>query len=130
MAKKLLVRTLMESQHVTVSETLLNPLRQKFCHIFFIKLKEFQFEKFLVSSIWKIETIYSRIDSQWQVFSLCKSEYLIKSIRMQFSPKPNMFWQIFSAFLTLHQILNILKKEMSVIAHLLPKLSTEKSVVS
>ena len=100
MAKKPRVRTLMESQHVKVSETLLNPLRQQFCHIFLIKLKEFQFEKFLVSSIWKIETIYSRIDSQWQVFSLCKSEYLMKSIRMQFSPKPKMFWQIFSAFLT------------------------------
>ena len=64
---------------------------------FFINLKELQFEKLFFSSIWNLETVCEHIDSQWQVFSLGKSECLTKSIQMIFSPKTqNIFWIFFT----------------------------------
>ena len=56
MPKKSRVKTLMDSQRVKASETLLKSARQYFCHIFLL-LKEIQLEKFSFSSIWNPETV-------------------------------------------------------------------------
>ena len=57
MFKKPRVRTLMDSQHVEGSKTLLKSARQYFCHIFCITLKENELEKFCLSSILNLETV-------------------------------------------------------------------------
>ena len=51
------VRTLMESQNVKVSKTLMKSSSQLFCRLFLINLKELQFEKFFLSGILNLETI-------------------------------------------------------------------------
>ena len=56
MPKKSRLKTLMDSQRVKASETLLKSARQYFCHIFLL-LKEIQLEKFSFSSIWNPETV-------------------------------------------------------------------------
>ena len=48
---------------------------------------------------------------------------------MQFSSKAKLFFNFFLHFWNVHHILDILKKKMSLIADLFPKLLTARTVV-
>ena len=56
-------------------------------------------------------------------------ENLQREIQMQLSEKQKSFCELFVHFWILHQILNILKKKMIVIANVFPKLQTVKTFV-
>ena len=49
---------------------------------------------------------------------------------MQFYKKPKIFLILLLYFCNLHQVLNILKKKVTVLAYVLPNLKTAKNVVS
>ena len=58
------------------------------------------------------------------------SQNLQLPIQMQVSEKRKIFLNFLFYFLNLHQILNILKKEMMIIANLFPKLQSVKNFVT
>ena len=64
-------------------------------------------------------------------YSLLKRENLTEPIQMQLSNKQKNFFRFFFLvhFLNLDQILNILKKKITLLGHVLPKLRTGKDVV-
>ena len=64
-----------------------------------LTLEELQFEKFCLSSIWNLETVWYQIDSRWKVFSLGKSKCLRQPIQTQLCQKSKTFSQ-FCAKLT------------------------------
>ena len=59
MPKKQRVRTVMESQHVKVSQRLLKSARQYFCHIFSIIREGYQLHEFCGSSMWNLRLFVS-----------------------------------------------------------------------
>ena len=60
--------------------------------------KENLLENLHFSSIWSLETVFSDIDTQWQVFSHSKSECLMKPIQMLLPPNQKIFSEFSSAF--------------------------------
>ena len=61
-------------------------------------LKENLLENLHFSSIWTLETVFSDIDTRWQVFSHSKSECLMKPIQMLLPPNQKIFSEFSSAF--------------------------------
>ena len=82
-----------------------------FFSYFLITLKVNQLQKLRFSSIWNFETVCYHVDSQWQVFCLCKSECLTKPLQMQLSPNQKIFSDSFLNFRNLHKTWNTLKKK-------------------
>ena len=66
------------------------------------------------------------VDDKYRVLDW---ENLSLPIRMQLSVKRKTFCESFIDFLNLHQILNILKEKMIVIANLFPILQTVKNLI-
>ena len=61
-------------------------------------------------------------------YSLCNIWNLQDLSQMHLSKKVKTFCGIFSPFLNLHQILDILKKNITLIAYVFPKLQTVKDM--
>ena len=61
--------------------------------------------------------------------SFCNSENLRQALQMQLSKQKKLFLNFFVHFWTLHQILKILKKKMTLIANVYPQLLAAKEVV-
>ena len=61
--------------------------------------------------------------------SECNSEYLQQSIQMQLSKKNKLFLNFLLNFWNLFQILNILKKNMTLIDYVFPNLQTAKDLL-
>ena len=62
-------------------------------------------------------------------YSLCTSNNSRELIQMQLSKKQKNFFVFFLLFWNLHQILNTLKKKMTLIGYVFPKLCPAKDVV-
>ena len=86
---------------------------------------------------WKMSLLVISETSALFVNTLtAKAKYFLRNnynlrqpIQMQLSKKQNTFSGFFAAFLKLHQTLNILNKEMTLIAYVFRKLQTAKNVV-
>ena len=113
MPKEPRVRTLIESQHVKCSETLLKSARQNFCHFFFIIQQKNKLKKFSFSSIWNLYTVSEHIDTQWNVLSLSKSECLTKAIQMQIPQNQKIFSEFLLAFPASTSNLECFKREVA-----------------
>ena len=61
-------------------------------------------------------------------YYLLNTDNLTKPIKMQFSKKKNIFPNFFLHFKNLDQILNILKKKMTLKAYVFPKLRSTNEV--
>ena len=86
MPKKLLVRTLMDSQHAQVSETLLKPKRQYLCYIFWSLWKKIS-SKYSFLGVSEIFRLFVNILSPDDKYSLSKSECLTQPMHIQLSEK-------------------------------------------
>ena len=63
-------------------------------------------------------------------YYLPDTESLPQPIQTQLSKKEKLFSKFLLDFKNLHQVLNIAKKKMTLIAYVFPKFETEKDVVS
>ena len=63
-------------------------------------------------------------------YSLLHTDNLLRPIQMQLCMKQKVFLNFLLHFWNLHQIFNILKKNMALIVYVFPKLETAKDVVS
>ena len=61
---------------------------------FLIPPKENQLEKFCLSIIWNLQTVFYHIDNRWKLCSLSKSECLTQPVQRQLSRN----WKHFSEF--------------------------------
>ena len=55
-------------------------------------------EKYDLSTVWNLETVWEHIETGWNVFSLSKSECLMQPIQMQLSRNRIIFSRFFSEF--------------------------------
>ena len=88
--KKPRVRTLMNSQHVKVSETLVKQARQYFCHIFRSLIKKVS-PKNSVLVVTEILRLFVNILTPNDKYSRSKSECLTQPIQMKLSQNQKIF---------------------------------------
>ena len=130
MPKERGVRTLMESQQVKWSETLLKSSRQQFCHIFLSIWKNFS-SKNSVLVVPEILRLFLNILTPDVKYSLSgKVSVERNQFKWYFLKNPKFFFKIFLHYWHLPHILNTLKKMMSLIGDLFPKLLTAKGVAN
>ena len=98
MPKEPCIRTLMESQHVEGSETLLKSGRKYICHFFDHSGKRIS-SKNPVLVVHEILRLLVNILTPDVVFSLSKSECLMQPVQMLSSQNQKIFSELFSAFL-------------------------------
>ena len=130
MPKKTRPRTLIHSQHVKSSETLLKFSRQIFCHIFGSLWKIFSSKNsfLVVSQTW---SLFLNILTPYDKYSLSvKVSFSSKQLKVCYLENWKLLLNFLQHFWNLHQISNILKKKMRLIADVLQKLETAKSVVT
>ena len=98
MPRKPRVRKIIDREQVKGSETLHKSARQHFCHIFWSLCKKISSKNsgLIVSEILRL--FLNILTTRWNVFSLSKSECLMKPIHMLWSQNQKIFSYIFSAF--------------------------------
>ena len=97
MAKKPIVRTLMDSQHVIVYETLHKSAWQYFYHIFWSLWKEISSNNSLLV-VSEILRLFVNILTPDDKYFLGKRECLTQPIQMLLSENQKMFARLFSEF--------------------------------
>ena len=85
--------------------------------IFFHHFCETELENVSVSYMWKLRTLYKHIDKHFP----CNCENLLQPIQVQLSKSKKYFLNFKVHFRNLHQVLNILKKKMTLIAYVMSK---------
>ena len=122
--KKCRFRTHFDSQYVKASLERVKSASKNFYHIFLPV-----FEKLICKIpplvICEILLWFGKTLTANEKYLVRDCENLPSPIQMQLSQKRRTFLQFFFHFWNLHQMLNILKKMMIVIANLFPKLRTE-----
>ena len=97
MPEKPRVTTLMDSQHVKLSETLLKFSRMYFCDIFWSLWKKISSKNSLLE-ISEILRLFVNILTPDDKHSLSKSECLTQPVHIQLSQNQKIFWNFLSAF--------------------------------
>ena len=92
--KKPCARTLVNSQHVKVSERLLKPAPQHFCHILWLLWNEISSKNFVLVGT-EILRLFLNILTPNDKYFLSKSECLTQPIQMQLSQKEKNIFSIF-----------------------------------
>ena len=130
MPKKSHVRTLMNSQHVKRSETLLKASQQYFCHIFWSLWKKSSSKNYslVVSELLRL-FVNVLIPNDKYCVSV-KASVQRNIFKCNFLEIQKYFLNSFLHFHSLHEILNTLKKEMSLRRDLFLKLYTAKSAIT
>ena len=121
-------RTGFGSQHVKSSEILVKTPFERFFHVFpsFSRKLVWKMSPLVLGEILGVFVNTLNPESKYPVQD---GENLEIPIQMQLSEKRKTFSQFFLPFLELHQFLNILKREMIIIANIFPKLETVKNLV-
>ena len=120
------LRTWVDSHHAKQSQTLLKSPRQHCYHIF-LSIWENWVWKMSLLVISEILGLFVNTLTADDKYSLYNSKNLQQPIEMKLSKKERTFSQYCTQFL--HQILKTLRKKMTLIAYVFPKLWTAKNVV-
>ena len=117
-------RTPFDSQYVKASPERVKSAWKNFYHIF-LPICEKLICKISPLVIYEILLWFGKTLTPNEKYLVRDYKNLPSPIQMQLSQKRKTFFQFFFHFWNLHQMLNILKKMMIVIANLFPKLQTE-----
>ena len=128
LSKERRFRTGFGSQHVKSSEILVKTPCERFFHVF-PSLSRKLVWKMSPLVLGEILGVFVNTLNPESKYPVQDGENLEIPIQMQLSEKRKTFSQFFLPFLELHQFLNILKREMIVIANIFPKLETVKNLV-
>ena len=130
MPKKLRVRTLMGSQHVKGSETLLQSAWQYFCRIFWSVWKKISSKNFVLA-VSPILPLFVNILTPYEKYSLLvKTSVQRNQFKCNYLEIEKNFLNFFLHFRNLHKIFNPLGKKMSLRGYLFLKFRTAKSGVT
>ena len=127
MSKKSSFRRPFEKQHCKRSQTLLNLQGSTFI-IFIDQCKGNWVEKNYFLVVFKVLRLFVNSLTADDRYSLVERENLTKTIQIYLSKKQKKC-QVFLQFWNLDQILNILKKKMTLIVYIFRKIRTAKNVV-
>ena len=122
MHKKPRVRTLMDSQHFKGSETLLKSEHQQFFYIFWLLWKDFSSENSVLLVTEVLRLFLNTLTPANKNSLSVKVSVWRKQFKYNYLQKQKCFFNFFPHFWSLHQILNIFEKNMSLIADVFPKL--------
>ena len=128
-SKKCRFRTPFDSQYIKASPERMKSAWKKFYHIFFSPVCEKLICKISPLVICEILVWFGKTLTANEKYLVRDCENLPSPFQMELSQKRKTFLQFFFHFWNLHQMRNILKKKMIVIADLFPKLQTVKDLV-
>ena len=128
LSKKLCLRTHFDSQHVKGSQILLKYPWECFYHVFSAFSGKFIF-KTSPLVLGEMLEVFVNILTAEDKYPVQDWENLQLTIQMLLPEKGKAFCNFLSHFWNLHEILNILKEKMFVIANAFPKLQTVKILV-
>ena len=128
LSKKRRFRTRFDSEHVKASQMPAKMFVEAPLSWFFIILREVDLENVSPSVTWNLRVFVNTLTADGKYPRQgCRNLQLL--IQMQLSEKRKTFSMFLFHFWMLHQILNILKEKMIVIANVFPKLQTVKIFV-
>ena len=128
LSKKRRFRTRFDSEHVKASQMPAKMFVEAPLSWFFIILREVDLENVSPSVTWNLRVFVNTLTADGKYPRQgCRNLQLL--IQMQLSEKRKTFSMFLFHFWMLHQILNILKEKMIVIANVFPKLQTVTSFV-
>ena len=128
MSKKSRFRGNFDKWHGRRTETLLKSEWQHLYHIYWSLWRILEFKKSLFL-IFKVLGLFVNPLTGEHKYSLRKGGSLLQHLQMHLSQKRKIFINFFFHFRNLESLFNILKKKMTLIAHVFLKLRTQKNVV-
>ena len=125
MSKKSLFRRPLEKQHGKCSEALLKTASQHFYQIHLSLPSQLSWKKSLLFICQNLVLLVNTLAAN-EKYSVLNRDNLTTQIKMQLSQKNKLFLRLFLHFSNLTQILNILKKKVTLRPFVVSKLGTPK----
>ena len=128
MSKKSCFWRLFDKQHGGGAQTLFKSESHHIWNIYWSMWRQLNWKKFLLV-ISKMFGLFLNTLTAGHKFSLLNTDKLTQPIQMQLSKKKKLLLKFFLHFWNVDKILNTIKKKMTLIADVFPKLQIPKNVV-
>ena len=121
MSKKSYLERPFHKQHGKWSQTLLKYEGHHLFHVYWILWSQLSWKKFLLVTCKILELFVITLTAN-EKYSFLNTENLMQPIQMQYVRNKKLFLNFFLHFWNVKEILKILKKKMTLIRHIFPKL--------